>query len=449
MIENVGNLVCPAMWDLGERAKIAILSVTGARTSRSSTPTCSPPRLMVLTKVDLLPHLDFDVAQCIAFAQRVNPDIEVLLVSARTGAAWTPGWTGCCGRGMNTPDRAGAAARRAAPGAGLRRLAEEQRRAAGGRSLPAVGAAWRPVTPEACIALERSNQALVAAAGGPIEAVAHDLHPDFHSTRLALHWAERLGVPAIGVQHHQAHLAVLQAEAGLVDGPLLGLALDGVGLGWTAPPGAASCCGWMRTAASSGSRICRRWRCPAAMSRRGSRGGWSRRCCMRWGAATRSSRVWRRWSGGGGAGRADDAGAQAELPQPAPARALVRCGGRVLGLSVQQRRRPRQRSRWSGVRRPGWSSIRRRGRRGPSRSRGDGERRVGDLGGAVGPCSRRCWRWTGRMPGLQAGGAVPCGAGGCAGRRHPRGSDPLRPAMSPSAAAASSTGCWPAPEPGG
>lgn len=86
-------------------------------------------------------------------------------------------------------------------------------------------------TPEACIALERSVQALVAAAGGPIEAVAHDLHPDFHSTRLARHWAERLGVPAIGVQHHQAHLAVLQAEAGLVDGPLLGLALDGVGLG--------------------------------------------------------------------------------------------------------------------------------------------------------------------------------------------------------------------------
>ncbi|MFM2347056.1 MAG: hypothetical protein RL654_1809 [Pseudomonadota bacterium] len=85
-------------------------------------------------------------------------------------------------------------------------------------------------TPEACAALERSVQALVAAAGGPIEAVAHDLHPDFHSTRLALHWAERLGVPAIGVQHHQAHLAVLQAEAGL-DGPLLGLALDGVGLG--------------------------------------------------------------------------------------------------------------------------------------------------------------------------------------------------------------------------
>ncbi|WP_442775944.1 Kae1-like domain-containing protein [Sphaerotilus montanus] len=85
-------------------------------------------------------------------------------------------------------------------------------------------------TPDACAALEASVEALVRDARGPIDAVAHDLHPDFHSTRLALHWADRLGVPAIGVQHHHAHLAVVQAEQGL-DGPLLGLALDGVGLG--------------------------------------------------------------------------------------------------------------------------------------------------------------------------------------------------------------------------
>lgn len=85
-------------------------------------------------------------------------------------------------------------------------------------------------TPDACAALEASVEALVRDARGPIDAVAHDLHPDFHSTRLALHWADRLGVPAIGVQHHHAHLAVVQAEKGL-DGPLLGLALDGVGLG--------------------------------------------------------------------------------------------------------------------------------------------------------------------------------------------------------------------------
>lgn len=85
-------------------------------------------------------------------------------------------------------------------------------------------------TPDACAALEASVEALVRNARGPIDAVAHDLHPDFHSTRLALHWADRLGVPAIGVQHHHAHLAVVQAERGL-DVPLLGLALDGVGLG--------------------------------------------------------------------------------------------------------------------------------------------------------------------------------------------------------------------------
>ena len=91
-IENVGNLVCPAMWDLGERAKIAILSVTEGEDKPIKYPDMfAAARLMVLTKVDLLPHLDFDVAQCIAFAQRVNPDIEVLLVSARTGVgmdAW-------------------------------------------------------------------------------------------------------------------------------------------------------------------------------------------------------------------------------------------------------------------------------------------------------------------------------------------------------------------------
>ena len=84
-------------------------------------------------------------------------------------------------------------------------------------------------TPEACRALEASVERLLAQAGGPVQAVAHDLHPDFHSTRLALHWAERLGVPAVAVQHHQAHIAVVQAEQGL--GEVLGLALDGVGLG--------------------------------------------------------------------------------------------------------------------------------------------------------------------------------------------------------------------------
>jgi hydrogenase maturation protein HypF len=96
-------------------------------------------------------------------------------------------------------------------------------------------------TPEACEALGDSLAGLVAAAGGRIDAVAHDLHPDFHSTRLAIDWADRLGVPAIGVQHHRAHVAVVQAEAandspcddhdGDATRPVIGIALDGVGLG--------------------------------------------------------------------------------------------------------------------------------------------------------------------------------------------------------------------------
>ena len=95
--------------------------------------------------------------------------------------------------------------------------------------------AWSPLhgdlgTPEACQALEASAELLLAQAGGRVDALAHDLHPDFHSTRLALALAARLGVPAIGVQHHHAHIAVALAEQGQ-PGPVIGLALDGVGLG--------------------------------------------------------------------------------------------------------------------------------------------------------------------------------------------------------------------------
>lgn len=91
-IENVGNLVCPAMWDLGEKAKVAILSVTEGEDKPLKYPDMfAAAQLMVLNKIDLLPHVRFDVARCKEFARRVNPGIEILELSATTGqgmGAW-------------------------------------------------------------------------------------------------------------------------------------------------------------------------------------------------------------------------------------------------------------------------------------------------------------------------------------------------------------------------
>ncbi len=84
--------------------------------------------------------------------------------------------------------------------------------------------------PDNCLALEASVHELVALYGADIVAVAHDLHPDFFSSRLAVGVAHELGVPAIAVQHHHAHIGVIMAEYGLSE-PVIGLALDGVGLG--------------------------------------------------------------------------------------------------------------------------------------------------------------------------------------------------------------------------
>jgi hydrogenase nickel incorporation protein HypB len=95
MIENVGNLVCPAMFDLGERAKVVILSVTEGEDKPLKYPHMfRAAEVMILNKTDLLPHVDFDVARAIANAREVNPDITVLQVSARSGeglADWY-GW---------------------------------------------------------------------------------------------------------------------------------------------------------------------------------------------------------------------------------------------------------------------------------------------------------------------------------------------------------------------
>ena len=87
MIENVGNLVCPAAFDLGEAHKVVILSVTEGEDKPLKYPDMfRAASLMLLNKIDLLPHLDFDVAAAIAYARRVNPGIRVIELSATSGA---------------------------------------------------------------------------------------------------------------------------------------------------------------------------------------------------------------------------------------------------------------------------------------------------------------------------------------------------------------------------
>ncbi|ASP35298.1 hydrogenase nickel incorporation protein HypB [Labrenzia sp. VG12] len=85
-IENVGNLVCPAAFDLGEAHKVAILSVTEGEDKPLKYPDMfAAADLMLLNKSDLLPHLDFDVEVARENALRVNPNITILTVSAKTG----------------------------------------------------------------------------------------------------------------------------------------------------------------------------------------------------------------------------------------------------------------------------------------------------------------------------------------------------------------------------
>ncbi|PIY29191.1 MAG: hydrogenase accessory protein HypB [Comamonadaceae bacterium CG_4_9_14_3_um_filter_60_33] len=87
MIENVGNLVCPAAFDLGEAHKVVILSVTEGEDKPIKYPDMfRAASVMLLNKIDLLPHLSYDVAAAIAYARRVNPQIKVIQLSATSGA---------------------------------------------------------------------------------------------------------------------------------------------------------------------------------------------------------------------------------------------------------------------------------------------------------------------------------------------------------------------------
>lgn len=91
-IENVGNLVCPAEYDLGEQAKVVILSVTEGEDKPLKYPHMfKASSLMIINKTDLLPYVDFDMDQCIAYAKQVNPSIAVISLSVTSGegfGAW-------------------------------------------------------------------------------------------------------------------------------------------------------------------------------------------------------------------------------------------------------------------------------------------------------------------------------------------------------------------------
>jgi len=86
MIENVGNLVCPALFDLGERAKVVVLSVTEGEDKPLKYPHMfRASQVMILNKLDLLPYVNFDCDRCVEYARQVNPELQIFTVSATTG----------------------------------------------------------------------------------------------------------------------------------------------------------------------------------------------------------------------------------------------------------------------------------------------------------------------------------------------------------------------------
>jgi hydrogenase nickel incorporation protein HypB len=94
MIENVGNLVCPALFDLGEHAKVVMLAVTDGEDKPLKYPHMfRASQVMIINKIDLLPYVRFDIDRCVANAREVNPAVRVLCLSAETGEGMD-GWYG-------------------------------------------------------------------------------------------------------------------------------------------------------------------------------------------------------------------------------------------------------------------------------------------------------------------------------------------------------------------
>jgi hydrogenase nickel incorporation protein HypB len=89
-VENVGNLVCPALFDLGEHRRVVILSITEGEDKPIKYPYIfHSADLLLINKIDLLPHLEFDLAACIDYAKTVNPQLNIICVSAQTGEGFT------------------------------------------------------------------------------------------------------------------------------------------------------------------------------------------------------------------------------------------------------------------------------------------------------------------------------------------------------------------------
>ncbi len=92
LIENVGNLVCPALFDLGEQARVVVVSVTEGDDKPLKYPHMfRAAHMLLINKLDLLPYVRFDVDRCIGHARRINPDLQILLLSAETGDGM-PAW---------------------------------------------------------------------------------------------------------------------------------------------------------------------------------------------------------------------------------------------------------------------------------------------------------------------------------------------------------------------
>jgi hydrogenase nickel incorporation protein HypB len=99
-VENVGNLVCPASFDLGEHHKVVVLSVTEGEDKPLKYPQMfHAADVMLLNKVDLLPYLDFDVEKCLEMARRVSPGIRIFQLSAKSGAGMAEWYDWLEGRG--------------------------------------------------------------------------------------------------------------------------------------------------------------------------------------------------------------------------------------------------------------------------------------------------------------------------------------------------------------